>query len=245
MSEKFFTELQRFGAADCEPVQYTMGGFAVSPARLIDAKDLGDRDPARMLTDHVMAHHTDLWALKLSDWDSEYEYRFVGFVPNAPLGEPIYVPFADCLRAIVLGECFDAEQLDRAPSGLYDDLSISYLLPNSLGQRPAVNQLRPLTRTTPPDVRRSSSTRLVALRSGRATPSGTRRTRQFPPVVRRAHRGADDRGTPPGRQLPPPATRPIPPRPATRDARACQGESRRSSRSTPPPPSPPSAPSGR
>jgi hypothetical protein len=49
-----------------------------SPARFIDAKDLGDGDPARTVTDHVMAHHTDLWALKLSDWDSEYEYRFVG-----------------------------------------------------------------------------------------------------------------------------------------------------------------------
>jgi hypothetical protein len=114
MSEKFFSELQRFGAADCEPVQYTMGGFAVSQARLIDAKDLGNRDPARMLTDHVMAHHKDLWALKLSDWDSEYEYCVVGFVPAAVLGEPIHVPFADCLRAIVLGECFDPALLDRA-----------------------------------------------------------------------------------------------------------------------------------
>ena len=112
------------------------GRFAVSPARS-HAKDLGDRDPARMLTDlDVMAHHTDLWALKLSDSDSEYEYRFVGFVPNAPLGEPIYVPFADCLRAIVLGECFDAEQLDRARQAAID---VGVGLLNSLGQRPAVN----------------------------------------------------------------------------------------------------------
>jgi len=35
-------------------------------------------------------------------------------VPTAPLKEPIYVPFADCLRAIILGECFDPALLDRA-----------------------------------------------------------------------------------------------------------------------------------
>jgi hypothetical protein len=114
MTETFYAELQSFGAAFYGPVTYTPGGFAVSPARLIDAGELGEEDPAMMLTRHIMAHHHDLWALKLSDWDSEYEFRFVGFTPTAPIGKPIHVPFADCLRAVVLGECFDPAHLDRA-----------------------------------------------------------------------------------------------------------------------------------
>lgn len=107
MTENFYAELKSFGAAYCGPVQYTPGGFAVSAARLIDPTALENADAARLLTDHVMSHHHDLWALKLSDWDTEYEYRFVCFVPEVPLGEPIHVPFAGCLRAIILGDLFD------------------------------------------------------------------------------------------------------------------------------------------
>ena len=114
MTQAFFREVQRFGAAYCGPVRYAHGGFAVSPARLIDASELADGDPAGLLASHVMRHHEDLWALKLSDWDSEYEYRFVAFMPAAPLNEPIHVPFANCLRAIILGECFDPQLLGRA-----------------------------------------------------------------------------------------------------------------------------------
>src|SRR5258708_36332139 len=114
MANTFFNELKRFGAAACNPVRYTPGGFAVSPARLIDAGRLTDGDPAALLTKHITSHHEDLWSLKLSDWDSEYEYRFVVFAPTAPLHEPIHVPFADCLRAIVLGERFDPALLPRA-----------------------------------------------------------------------------------------------------------------------------------
>lgn len=114
MANTFFNELKRFGAAACNPVRYTPGGFAVSPARLIDAGRLTAGDPAALLTKHITSHHEDLWSLKLSDWDSEYEYRFVVFVPTAPLHEPIHVPFADCLRAIVLGERFDPALLPRA-----------------------------------------------------------------------------------------------------------------------------------
>jgi hypothetical protein len=141
MTETFYEELKKFGAASEAPVTYTMGGFAVSPARLIDAKDLGDRDPARMLTDHVMAHHTDLWALKLSDWDSEYEYRFVVFVPTAPLGEAIHVSFVDCLRAIVLGECFDPALLDRARQ-LAMDLRVGLCQIDWDGGRPSLSAVR-------------------------------------------------------------------------------------------------------
>jgi hypothetical protein len=114
MTQTFFGAVQRFGAAYCGPVRYTHGGFAVSPARLIDASTLAEGDPAMLLTRHVMRHHEHLWALKLSDWDSEYEYRFVAFMPAASLNEPIHVPFAHCLQAIILGECFDPQFLERA-----------------------------------------------------------------------------------------------------------------------------------
>jgi hypothetical protein len=110
----FYERTKCFGAASCSPVRYTRGGFAVSPARLIDAKGITDLGAETSLTKHVSEHHEDLWFLKLSDWDSEYEYRFLVFAPTVPKDDPIDVPFGECLTAIILGEHFDPGRLPQA-----------------------------------------------------------------------------------------------------------------------------------
>jgi Protein of unknown function (DUF2971) len=110
----FYERSKCFGVASCSPVRYTRGGFAVSPARLIDPKRITELGAETSLTKHVLEHHEDLWFLKLSDWDSEYEYRFLVFAPTVARDEPIDVPFGDCLKAVILGEHFDPARLSQA-----------------------------------------------------------------------------------------------------------------------------------
>jgi len=110
----FYETIKHFGAASCNPVRYKRGGFVVSPARLIDPKRITALGAEASLTKHVSEHHEDLWFLKLSDWDSEYEYRFLVFAPTVARDEPIDVPFGDSLEAIILGEHFDPARLPRA-----------------------------------------------------------------------------------------------------------------------------------
>jgi hypothetical protein len=62
----------------------------------------------------VLAHHREFWFLKVLDWDTEYEYRFVVFAPTIAEDEPIDVPFGSCLRAVILGELFEADLVPRA-----------------------------------------------------------------------------------------------------------------------------------
>jgi len=107
LTEAFFDELRAYGAPTCGPVEYTEGGFIVSDARVLNANDLTEDTAAAVLTRHVVEHHHDFWFLKLLDWETEYEYRFVLFDPSRRQHEPIDVSFGSCLRAVVLGERFD------------------------------------------------------------------------------------------------------------------------------------------
>jgi hypothetical protein len=114
MTEVFYEQIKRFGAATIGPVDYTKAGFVVSDARLIDPSELSEENAARVLTDHVLSHHREFWFLKVLDWDTEYEYRFVVFAPAVAEDEPIDVPFSSCLRAVILGERFEADLVPRA-----------------------------------------------------------------------------------------------------------------------------------
>lgn len=105
----FLEGLRTYGAANCGPVKYTEGGFVVSDGRLIDADRLTDETAARVLTDHLLKHDQDFFFLKLLDWETEYEYRFILFSPGRH--GPLDVNFGACLRAVILGEQFDPKRV--------------------------------------------------------------------------------------------------------------------------------------
>jgi hypothetical protein len=50
MTEVFYEQIKRFGAATIGPVNYTEAGFVVSDARLIDPSELSEENAARVLT---------------------------------------------------------------------------------------------------------------------------------------------------------------------------------------------------
>jgi hypothetical protein len=104
----FLRELRKSGAVNCGPVRYTEGGFVVSDAYVLEADHLTDRSAAGFLTRHLVDHNDAYWFLKLLDWETEYEYRFVLLNPALPVGEPVFARFQGrCLLAIILGERFD------------------------------------------------------------------------------------------------------------------------------------------
>jgi hypothetical protein len=103
----FREELRRHGAVNCGPVEYTPGGFVTSQGHVLDADRLTGRAAAAILTGHLTDRNQDYWFLKLLDWETEYEYRFVLLNPELPSGEPVFARFEGCLAAIILGENFD------------------------------------------------------------------------------------------------------------------------------------------
>lgn len=114
LTGSFYGRLSGSGAPTCGPVGYSEAGMAVSPARTIQADGLISSQAARVIAAHLMDHHWEFWFLKQEDWRQEYEFRFVKFDPFVEPTAPIHVPFGDCLRAVILGEKFDAGEIERA-----------------------------------------------------------------------------------------------------------------------------------
>lgn len=114
MTRDFWEELQRHGSPACGPVEYTPGGFATSEARWLDGDGLTESNMLPALTAHIVRHHHAFWFLKLCDWETEFEYRFVLFSPDANHKDPIDLPFGKALRGLVLGERFDSTVLPAA-----------------------------------------------------------------------------------------------------------------------------------
>lgn len=114
MCGPFLENIRAHGAANCKPVVYTQGGFVASPGRVLDGHDLAEDTAADLITKHVIEHEDHFWFMKLMDWETEYEYRFVLFRPDMDLNVSIDVPFGNCLRGIILGEKFDSTHLPEA-----------------------------------------------------------------------------------------------------------------------------------
>jgi hypothetical protein len=140
LTTDFYERLKSYGVVTCNPVRYSDGGFVVSEGRLIDADGLTEDTAADVLTAHLMEHHEDFWFSKLSDWETEYEYRFVVFGPDLPIGEPLDVSFENCLRAIVLGEKFDPA-LEPEIAGYAADLGVVIGRLDWQGGRPSLVRL--------------------------------------------------------------------------------------------------------
>lgn len=114
LTGSFYERLREGGAPTCGSVGYSEAGMAVSPARTIQADELIGAQASRVITAHLMKHHWDFWFLKQEDWRQEYEFRFVKFDPSVDSAMPIYVPCGDCLKAVILGEKFDPDQVELA-----------------------------------------------------------------------------------------------------------------------------------
>jgi hypothetical protein len=110
----FREELRRYGAVNCGPVEYTLGGFVNSQGYVLDADGLTDKGAAAILTKHLLDRNQEYWFLKLLDWQTEYEYRFVLLDPGLPVKEPLFARFDGCLAAIILGENFDSRRITDA-----------------------------------------------------------------------------------------------------------------------------------
>lgn len=107
----FRKNLRTKGAANLRPVEYTEGGFIRHPARVLpDITD--DASGTEQMVRHLMAHHDAFWFLKLLDWETEYEYRFVHF-PTAEESGPLDIQFGSALKAIVLGARFADSEIEE------------------------------------------------------------------------------------------------------------------------------------
>jgi hypothetical protein len=137
----FVNEMEREGAYNIGPVRYTEGGFVVSDARLLDGDQLREETAVEALTKHIVRHNRDFWFLKLLDWETEYEYRFVLFNPTVPSDQPIDIPFGPCLKGIVLGERFDNDDLDRIRE-LSAELDVPLVRLDWRGGRPSTLEIR-------------------------------------------------------------------------------------------------------
>jgi hypothetical protein len=116
--EDFFEGMKSQGTTACKPVQYAAGGFAVCPGRLLPA--ITEGTAAAELTRHLMDHIDEFFFLKLLDWETEFEYRFIVFAPAVDPDIPIDVTFEPCLRTIFLGEKFDAARIPDAKTWAAD-----------------------------------------------------------------------------------------------------------------------------
>lgn len=107
---EFRRELQDLGGTNIGPVKYTAGGFVADRARLLPDIPDDERAPG-LIFGHLEEHNAAFWFLKLLDWETEYEFRFVLF-PGAGHGaDPVDVGFGSCLKAIVLGSAFPSRHL--------------------------------------------------------------------------------------------------------------------------------------
>lgn len=114
MVTTFLNQLKAFGPTNIGPVDYSPGGFAAHPGAILDASKLTAAGTVPYLTSHIVdkKHNSAFWFLKQLDWETEFEYRLVVFAPQLEDSEPIFVPIEGCLKAIVVGERFDDNNLD-------------------------------------------------------------------------------------------------------------------------------------
>jgi Protein of unknown function (DUF2971) len=88
------------------PVEYLSTTYGPNSVESIGAYDLVywedilDRGLVNVLEPHIKQFHKELFFTKHIDWRDEREYRWVYRSNN---NEPIYVPIANCLDAVLLG----------------------------------------------------------------------------------------------------------------------------------------------
>lgn len=92
---------QGLAAPYCRPVEYSDDGLH---APLLDLNALaGDDVSARVVRTFVEEHHDELFFLKNTDWQTEFEYRFVVTAPDSDF---VFVDYDDALEAVIVGHAF-------------------------------------------------------------------------------------------------------------------------------------------
>jgi hypothetical protein len=98
------------------PVKYlstTYGPHSVAgsgPYDLVYWEDILDQGLASVLEPHIGRYHKELFFTKHLDWRDEWEYRWFYRSKN---NEPIYVPVASCLSAVILGSDCPKDMSER------------------------------------------------------------------------------------------------------------------------------------
>lgn len=136
---EFRRALQEIGGTNIGEVDYTAGGFAADPARVLaDIPD--DENASRAIFEHLETHNAAFWFLKLLDWETEYEFRIV-LMPGPVIGEdPVFVPFGSCLKAVILGERFEQARIADAAE-LAERLRVPLVRLEWSGGRPSVEPI--------------------------------------------------------------------------------------------------------
>jgi hypothetical protein len=87
-------------------VDYTEEGPAGAILSL-DPRSLGEKVTPRVISAYIEDHHDALFFLKTTDWQTEFEYRFVVTTPDH---EFVHAEYEDALKAVIVGEAFPAWQ---------------------------------------------------------------------------------------------------------------------------------------
>lgn len=105
----FLDSARRFGVVNTRWVDYDDAATPASRVLRIDGLD--EHSYARVFTDFVMDNEGELFFSKLLEWETEFEYRLL--MAGTERGAPVYVPFGQALRGIILGERFDPGRVGK------------------------------------------------------------------------------------------------------------------------------------
>ncbi len=99
----------------CGPVDYFQSGHAPSgsegdPYGIVYLEDIETRGLQAMVDALVMQYHRHLFFTKHLDWRDEWEFRWV---VRSGDGQPLFVPIAGALRAVLVGQDCRPDDLEK------------------------------------------------------------------------------------------------------------------------------------
>jgi hypothetical protein len=108
--DQFLESARGFGVVNARWVDYDDSAAGAGPVTL-EVAGLDEQNYSRVFTDFVMDNEGELFFTKLLEWETEFEYRLL--MAGTEKDAPVYVPFGQALRGIILGERFDPDRVGK------------------------------------------------------------------------------------------------------------------------------------
>lgn len=97
---------ERAGVSVAGPVRYTTTGLSRSGAATLMPTPGVDAD--QLVTEHLQRYRAAFFLEKLTDWESEHEFRFVELTAGEDFA---FIEFGDALKGVILGAEFPGWQI--------------------------------------------------------------------------------------------------------------------------------------